>query len=414
MPFNPKNYQFSTGEHYDKQVIFVHFPYTLTLKFELRQKFPSAKWSASKQCWYLPDVAAIRTEIGMMPKIEPGKAIMGKIHPVNLDALKRMRELLLLKAYSPHTVKTYCIEFSQLLYLLKDKPVDSLTPDRLRAYFLYCVATLKLSESIIHSRMNAIKFYFKQVLPHNDFNTVETAGHPVETAGHPHPTKGAEHSAENVGNTAKPSGNAAETSPNGFKNNGEDIFADIPRPKKKSSLPKAFSKQDISKIFARVHNPKHLLMLKLCYGMGLRVSEIVGLKVEHIDSGRMLVHIENAKGKRDRYVTLPSSVLDELRGYYRAYRPKVYLFEGQYGGQYSIRSVQAVFKNAMRRAKINKSVGIHGLRHSYATHLLECGTDMFFIQKLLGHKDIKTTEIYTKVSNRYLGNITSPLDTINQ
>jgi site-specific recombinase XerD len=124
----------------------------------------------------------------------------------------------------------------------------------------------------------------------------------------------------------------------------------------------------------------------------------------------MLVHIEAAKGKKDRYVPLPSSVLDDLRNYYRTYRPRTYLFEGQYGGQYAVRSVQAVFKGAMQRAKINKSVGIHGLRHSYATHLLECGTDMFFIQKLLGHKDIKTTEIYAKVSNRQLGNIVSPLD----
>jgi site-specific recombinase XerD len=144
--------------------------------------------------------------------------------------------------------------------------------------------------------------------------------------------------------------------------------------------------------------------------MGLRVSEIVNLKIANIDSRRMIVHLEAAKGKQDRYVTLPSSILDDLRNYYRVYQPKIYLFEGQYGGQYAIRSVQMVFKNAMRKAKINKSVGIHGLRHSYATHLLECGTDMLFIQKLLGHKDIKTTEIYAKVSNRQLGNIKSPLD----
>jgi len=126
----------------------------------------------------------------------------------------------------------------------------------------------------------------------------------------------------------------------------------------------------------------------------------------------MLVHIEAAKGKRDRYVTLPSSVLDDMRNYYKTYRPQKYLFEGQNGGQYAIRSVQAVFKNAMLKAKINKTVGIHGLRHSYATHLMECGTDMYFIQKLLGHRDIKTTEIYAKVSNRELINIKSPLDNL--
>jgi site-specific recombinase XerD len=161
-----------------------------------------------------------------------------------------------------------------------------------------------------------------------------------------------------------------------------------------------------------VDNQKHLVMLKLCYGMGLRVSEIVNLKVADIDKNRMVVHIEASKGKKDRCVTLPSSILDDLRNYYCAFRPKTYLFEGQYGGQYSTRSVQVVFKNAMQKAKINKTVGIHGLRHSYATHLLEYGTDMYFIQKLLGHKDIKTTEIYAKVSNRQLSNIKSPLDSL--
>ena len=357
MSFNPQNYQFSIGEHHGKDVIFSNFPYNLLLKDELREKFPASKWSKTKKCWYLPDVNAVRNEIGMPPKTEVGKSVIGKIHPVNHVALKRMHELLLLKAYSPNTIRTYCTEFSQLLYLLRDTPVDALTPERMRSYFLYCVSRLKLSENIVHSRMNAVKFYFEQVLHREKF-----------------------------------------------------FFEEIPRPKKKSSLPKVLSKHDIVKIFAQVENPKHLLILKLCYGMGLRVSEIVNLKITDIDSRRMLVHIEAAKGKRDRYVTLPTSVLDDLRNYYHICRPKIYLFEGQYGRQYAIRSVQAVFKNAMQKARINKTIGIHGLRHSYATHLLECGTDMAFIQKLLGHRDIKTTGIYAKVSNRQLGNIKSPLD----
>ena len=357
MPFNIQNYKFSTGEHREINVIFAHFPYSVELKNDLRTKFPSAKWSASKKCWYLPDVHSIRSEIGMNPKTEAGKAVISQIHSVNQDALKRMHDLLLLKSYSPNTIRTYCLEFSQLLYILKDIHVDTLTPERLRSYFLYCTAKLKLSENLIHSRMNAIKFYFEQVLHRDKF-----------------------------------------------------FFEEIPRPKKKSILPKVISKNDIAKLFTNVDNMKHLIMLKLCYGMGLRVSEIVNLRVADIDSGRMLVHIENAKGKKDRYVTLPSSILDDLRKYYLVYRPKIYLFEGQYGGQYSIRSAQAVFKNAMQKSKINKTVGIHGLRHSYATHLLESGTDMYFIMKLLGHKDIKTTEVYAKVSNRQIGNIKSPLD----
>ena len=359
MSFSPQNYKFSLGEHHGRDVIFVHFPYNLILKDDLKAKFPTASWSMSKKIWYLPDVKSIRHELGLPPKTEVGKAVVSKICPVNQGALRRMHELLLLKGYSPNTIKTYCVEFAQLLYILKDVPVDSLTTDRLRSYFLYCVQKLKLSENMIHSRMNAIKFYFDQVLGREKF-----------------------------------------------------FFEEIPRPKKRSSLPKVIDKKDIAKIFASVDNPKHLLMLKLCYGMGLRVSEIVNLKINNIDSKRMVVHIESAKGKKDRCVTLPSSILDDLRNYYRTYRPKTYLFEGQYGGQYAIRSVQAVFKNAMQKAKINKTVGIHGLRHSYATHLLECGTDMYFIQKLLGHNNIKTTEIYAKVSNRQLINVKSPLDTL--
>ena len=357
MSFHFKNYQFSKGIHYNKNVILVHFAYNKLWQKELNEKFPTAKWSKSKNCWYLPDTKSIRNEIGMTPKTEVGKVVINKIYPVNQAALQRMHETLLLKAYSPNTIRTYCIEFSQLLYLLKNTPVDTLTPERLRSYLLYCTTKLKLSENFIHSRMNAIKFYFEQVLRRDKL-----------------------------------------------------FFEEIPRPKKKSALPKVLNKREITKIFAKTENPKHLLILKLCYGMGLRVSEIVNLKISNIDSQRMLVHIEGAKGKKDRYVGLPSSVLDDLRNYYRTYRPEKYLFEGQYGGQYSIRSVQAVFKNAMQKAKINKQIGIHGLRHSYATHLLECGTDMVFIQKLLGHKDIKTTEIYARVSNRYLGKIKSPLD----
>ena len=151
-------------------------------------------------------------------------------------------------------------------------------------------------------------------------------------------------------------------------------------------------------------------MLKLCYGMGLRVSEIVNLKIQHIDSKNMQVFIERAKGKKDRYVNLPETILEQLRMYFKEYKPKEYLFEGQYGGQYSARSVQLVFKNAMKGAKINKSVGIHSLRHSFATHLLENGTDIRFIQELLGHKDIKTTLIYTQVSDKSIRKVKSPLD----
>ena len=151
-------------------------------------------------------------------------------------------------------------------------------------------------------------------------------------------------------------------------------------------------------------------MLRLCYGMGLRVSEITNLKISDIDSKNMQVLLEKSKGKKDRYVNLPESILLQLRAYFQQYKPKKYLFEGQYGDQYSIRSAQQVFKNALKKAKINKATGIHGLRHSFATHLMENGTDVRFIQELLGHNDIKTTLPETHVSNKILKRIQSPLD----
>ena len=192
----------------------------------------------------------------------------------------------------------------------------------------------------------------------------------------------------------------------------EKVFVEIPRPKKPSKLPKFINAQDIKKMFEVTENRKHNLILKLCYGMGLRVSEIVNLKIRDIDSKNMQVLVERAKGKKDRYVNLPESVLDALRTYYKEYKPKEYLFEGQYGGKYSLRSVQNVFKAALKKANINKQVGIHSLRHSFATHLLEAGTDISYIQQLMGHNDIKTTLIYAEVGKKNLKNVKSPLDSL--
>lgn len=284
------------------------------------------------------------------------RGVLNRIESVNRGVLLEMNEMLLLKGYSKSTIRTYCIEFAQLLYIIKKRPVRNLDQLDIKRYLVYCHQKLNLSENQIHSRLNAIKFYFEQVLKRDKF------------------------------------------------------FIDIPRPKKPLKLPKALSREEVDRLFSVVSNIKHRIMLKLCYGMGLRVSEVVNLKISNIDSNRMMVLIESAKGKKDRYVPLPSSVLPEMRVYYKRYRPEIYLFEGQNGGMYSVRSAQAIFKNAMKRARINKNIGIHGLRHSYATHLVEYGVDMYMIQKLLGHNDIKTTEIYAKVSRGRIIEIRSPLD----
>ncbi len=270
--------------------------------------------------------------------------------------IRMYEQQLRLKAYSPHTIRTYCNELMQYLNFFSSLDVDQFTSEEIRTYLLHCLQQFKLSENTLHSRINAVRFYYEQVLRQ------------------------------------------------------DKIFLDIPRPKRPSILPQVISMQDLQKKFEVTANVKHNTILKLCYGMGLRVSEIVALKAKDVDSRNMQVFIQRGKGKKDRYANLPETLLGQLREYWKQYRPKTYLFEGQDGGMYTVRSAQQVFTAALKKAKINKKVGIHGLRHSYATHLLELGTDITLIQQLLGHQDLKTTMRYTHVSKKIIKRIKSPLD----
>ncbi len=354
---NVSLYNFSFGNHKNKNVIWIKFPHNQKLKNELRKKFPSAKWSKTQRKWHLPDLPAVRKQLNLTEK-SIIKNKLNDLSPNNQIALQNYINILKLKAYSKNTIKLYVSEFTHLLKMLKNTHVDTLTPQRLKNYFLYCLKQSKSKEASMNSKINAVKFYFEQVL------------------------------------------------------HQEKMFFDIPRPKKPLQLPKMLSKKEINKLLKVTTNTKHLLILKLCYGMGLRVSEIINLRIEDIDSENMRVLIRASKGKKDRYTNLPESVLTPMREYYKEFRPKKWLFEGQYGGQYSTRSAQAVFKNAMKKAKINKTIGIHGLRHSYATHLIESGADIRFIKDLLGHNSIKTTQIYTHVTDISKADIKSPLDSL--
>ncbi|MEG1025350.1 MAG: tyrosine-type recombinase/integrase [Flavobacterium sp.] len=354
--FNPSLFKITLGTHRGKKVIWLKFNYDKLL-IEILRQHTKAHWSQLEKTWYVVDNLHNRNLCGIQPDIV-GKDVLCKISASNLPEFQKYQNILTLKSLSPNTIRTYSIEFAQLLYLLKDFPVQELSPERLQSYFLYCFKELKLSENQIHSRINAIKFYYEKVL------------------------------------------------------HRKKMFLDILRPKKPLLLPKSLNIEDVKKLFSVTENIKHRLILQLCYGMGLRVSEIVNLKIEDIDSRNMKVLIHRGKGKKDRYVNLPHSVLEDLRNYYKEYLPKDFLFEGQYGGQYTVRSSQLVFKKAMKKAKINKNIGIHGLRHSYATHLLEFGTDISFIQKLLGHNDIRTTQIYARASDTSIAKVVSPLDRI--
>ena len=321
------------------------------------KKLEGSRWSQSLSVWHLPDTEEnrIRFKINEIPS-----TTYLSVSKENLTILHYYIEAIQLKGYSAATLKTYKNEFLHYLSYLKEQNAKECKTEDVRNYILYCLNELKLKEATVHSRINAIKFYYEKVV------------------------------------------------------RNERLFIEIPRPKKPYQLPKVIATQDVKKLFEVTSNLKHNTMLKLCYGMGLRVSEIVNLKIQDIDSKRMQVFINRAKGKKDRYANLPESILPQLRSYFIEYKPKEYLFEGQFGGQYSSRSAQQVFKQALEKAKIKKTLGIHSLRHSFATHLLESGTDIRFIQELLGHNDIKTTLIYTNVTDKSLRKIKSPLDDINE
>lgn len=277
----------------------------------------------------------------------------------NKEAFERYVERLILKAYSESTIKTYRNEFFQLLKELKSTPADALNIERLKKYILYCFEKLQLSGSTIYSRINALKFYYEEVLGR------------------------------------------------------EKMFIEMPRPKRRLILPTVLGENELARLFNAVSNLKHKAILFTTYSAGLRVSEVTALQLNHIDSDRMQIYIKCAKGKKDRYAGLSPLVLDVLREYIKQCKPRPikYVFEGmQPGFAYSDRSAQKIFENAKNKARIIKEITFHGLRHSFATHLLEKGVNVKYIQELLGHFNIKTTKRYLHVRKEQLVNIVSPID----
>lgn len=187
----------------------------------------------------------------------------------------------------------------------------------------------------------------------------------------------------------------------------------LARPRRARALPKVFSKEEVGIILNSSRNIKHKLILWMIYSCGLRRSEVTNIKLTDLDRERGILHIREGKGNVDRIVPMPGKVWQKIDEYLSGYRPKVYLFEGQTGGRYSSESVYRIFKEALVNAGIKKDVGVHSLRHSYATHLHENGLDIRYIQELLGHRSSRTTEIYTHVSRRNLAGIRSPIEDLD-
>jgi integrase/recombinase XerD len=271
-------------------------------------------------------------------------------------ALAAFGGLLELKGYSLNTRKSYTSAFAFFLSGFQGRKPSGLQKPEIMDWLLQMKRERNWSASYQNLQINAIKFFFEQLLER-----------PKE-------------------------------------------HYDLPRPKKPFLLPNVLSIDEVLRLFETTRNIKHRTMLMLAYSGGLRISEVINMKIGDIDSSRMVIHLHGAKGKRDRVVMLSEVLLEELRIYYRAYRPREYVFEGQGGGKYSVRSIQLFFRRSVTSAGIRKRVTFHSLRHCFATHLLESGTDLRRIQKLLGHQNIRTTLRYTHVSNDDLIKVTSPLD----
>ncbi|MGM0739016.1 MAG: site-specific tyrosine recombinase/integron integrase [Bacteroidota bacterium] len=273
--------------------------------------------------------------------------------------MRKFKDFMIRKRYSHRTIDAYSSLVGSFLSVLKNNNPAGLTDDDIGRYITKFYAQAGHSRSYQNQAVNALKMYYR-----TEFN----------------------------------------------REIGEVVSL---RPKREQKLPNVLSQEDVRAILNSFTNTKHKTIFYLIYSGGLRISEVVSLKIADIDSKRGVIRIRHSKGAKDREVPLSKKALDQLRTFYKAYHPKDFLFEGQFGGPYSTRSIQALFRKALIKCGIKKRATVHTLRHSYATHLLENGTDLRIIQELLGHKSSKTTEIYTHVSQQTKQKIPNPLDQLD-
>jgi len=260
-----------------------------------------------------------------------------------------------LKRYAMSTSQTYIGMFEKFINHFKKIELLEIDEETIRGYLQSLVIEGK-SDSYINQMINSIKFYYEVVL--------------------------------------------------GMPNR----FYSVERPRKKEKLPKVISKEEVKLIIQNTNNIKHQCIVSLLYSAGLRRGELINLRLTDIDSKRMVINVRQGKGNKDRITILSPSVLEDLRKYFIKWKPKLFLFEGGKGKQYSSTSIMKIVHAASKKAGIVKNVTPHILRHSFATHLLESGTDLRYIQVLLGHSSTKTTEVYTQVATNNIRNIISPLD----
>ena len=345
-------------EHHGECRWGLNVPYEESLVAKIKQ-LPGRKWSKTQQCWNIPpteqsaEALLVQFPTISLPETSTFRTGLSSSAPDNADITLHSTAA---KGRPAHKVDIRppwpaAIDF-------RGGHLDNLHCTEIQDY---CNALAKgnIAITTLNQHINAIKFYYEKVL-----------------------------------------------------NRPRTVY-ELKRPRKNARLPSVLSAGELRQLFGAIENKKHQTMVFLAYSAGLRVSEVCQLRLRDIDSERMMIHVVDAKGGKDRMVPLSKEILGLLRAYYVAYKPKHWLFEGQFPGEcYSTRSLQTIFRRAKQKAGISKTVSFHSLRHSYATHLLESGTDVRLIQELLGHSDIKTTLRYTHVSQRSLQQVRSPFDAL--
>lgn len=342
--------------NYSEGFLSVKLPYSVE-NVEKIKKINGRKWIESDKIWSIPDKKeSIELLIELFGKDSIVTAL-SRVEGYNDEIMLIVKNELKLRGYSSKTLKAYLGHVERFLKF-HNKKFEDIDKDDIKEYLLKQIDENK-SPAYIGQTVSALRFLYVDV-----------------------------------------------------KKN-DDIEFDIRRPKREQKLPTVLNISEVFKIIESINNLKHRTLIMLIYSAGLRVSEAARLRIEDIDSKRNLIHIKGAKGKKDRYTLLSSTVLEILRQYFKIYQPEGWLFEGQ-NKDYHIteRSIQKVFEKAAFKAGIKKKASVHTLRHSFATHLLENGTDLRYIQELLGHESSLTTEIYTHVSEKDFGRIQSPLDRI--
>jgi integrase/recombinase XerD len=310
-----------------------------------------SRWSQTLAVWHVPDTEENRIRFRLIPMTHTIPSMEG------MEQIEKFKQWLRSKRYSESTLITYSEALKSFLVFYREKPVAEITNEDVIVYNNEYILKNNLSASYQNQIVNALKLFFRTV------------------------------------------------------QNKVIVVDAIHRPKRAKVLPNVLSKEEVKLILNAHSNIKHKMMLSLIYSCGLRCGEMLALQPVHIDSKRNIVLLKKAKGKKDRIVPLSPKILEMLREYYKVYKPTTYLFEGQTKGlPYDARSLQLILKQALKKSGITKPATLHWLRHSYATHLLESGTDLRYIQELLGHNSSKTTEIYTHVSTKSLQQIKSPFD----